>query len=96
MHTDNNKHIRQVINALRQDKKFKKGLQKAQIKQLWKKLMSDTIDNYTSNITFKNGILTVYLTSSALREELNRKKKKITDLLNRELGSEEIKKVTFK
>ena len=96
MSEENTRHIKQVIAALRKDKKLKKGLEKAQVKQLWKDLMGETIDKFTSNITYQNGILTVYLNSSAMREELNRGKSKIVNLLNMELGEKVVKKIIFK
>ena len=96
MSEENTQHIKQVIAALRKDRKLKKGLEKAQIKKLWRDLMSETIDKFTSEITYANGILTVYLTSSAMREELNRGKDKIVNLINQELGENLIKKIVFK
>ncbi len=96
MSEENTQHIKQVIAALRKDKKLKKGLEKAQIKKLWRDLMSETIDKFTSNITYSNGTLSVYLTSSAMREELNRGKDKIINLLNQELGENVVKKIVFK
>jgi len=92
----NTQHIKQIVAALRKERKLKKGLEKAQIKKIWKELMSDTIANYTSNITFESGTLYIYLTSSTLREELNRGKDKIIDLLNNHLGEKVIKKIIFK
>ena len=96
MSEENTQHIKQVIAALRKDRKLKKGLEKAQIKNLWRNLMSETIDKYTSEITYDKGILTVYLTSSAMREELNRGKDKIVNLINQELGEDLIEKIVFK
>jgi predicted nucleic acid-binding Zn ribbon protein len=93
---DNTKHFKQIFEALRKEKKLKKGLEKAQIKHLWSKLMSNTIARYTSDIVFDKGVLTVYLTSSALREELNRGKDKIIDLLNTHFGEPIVKKIIFK
>jgi len=92
----NTQHIKQIIDNLRKERKLKKGLEKAQIKKLWGELMSDTIDKYTSSITYENGVLKIYLTSSALREELNRGKHKIIDLLNSRLGDAVIKNIIFK
>ncbi len=93
---DENKHIKQILQAIRKENRLKKGLQKAQIKQLWADLMSDTIAGYTSNIVYEKGTLTVYLSSSALREELNRGKEKIIRLLNEHLGEPVVKKIVFK
>ncbi len=92
----NTQHIKEVIDALRKERKLKKGLEKAQIKTLWADLMSDTIAGYTSRLTYDKGTLYVYLTSSALREELNRGKSKIIGLLNEKLGEEVIKRIVFK
>jgi hypothetical protein len=93
---DEAKHIKQILQAIRKEKKLKKGLEKAQIKQLWSDLMSDTIAGFTSDIVYANGILTVFLTSSALREELNRGKNRIITLMNEHFGEPVIKKIVFK
>ncbi len=92
----NTQHIKEVIDVLRKERKLKKGLEKAQIKTLWADLMSDTIAGYTSRLTYDKGVLYVYLTSSALREELNRGKTKIIHLLNERIGEEVIKRIVFK
>jgi hypothetical protein len=89
-------HIKQFISDIRKDRKLKKGLEKAQIKKLWGELMDATIDKYTSDVTYENGTLYVQLSSSALREELNRGKTKIINLLNSHLGKKLIKKIVFK
>jgi len=92
----NTRHIKQIIEELRKQRKLKKGLEKAQIKKLWGELMSETIDKYTEKIIYERGVLYVYLNSSALREELNRGKTKIIDLLNKHLGEEVIQRIIFK
>ncbi len=93
---ENTKHIKSIIQNLRQERKLKKGLEKAQIKKLWQELMGDTIANYTHHLTYDSGQLKVYLTSSTLREELNRGKQKIINLLNEHLGKEVVKNIIFK
>ena len=94
--SNNTRHIKQVMEALRKERKLKKGLEKAQIKKLWNELMSETIARYTSRLTYDKGNLTIYLTSSALREELNRGKDKIIHLLNENFEENVIKKINFK
>jgi len=92
----NTQHIKQVLASLRKEQKLKKGLEKARVKELWEKLMSETIANYTADIWYNNGTLTVHLTSSALREELNRGKDKIIQLINNHLNENIIKRIVFK
>jgi ethanolamine utilization protein EutQ (cupin superfamily) len=92
----NTQHIKAIIEAMRKERRLKKGLEKAQITALWKELMGETIDNYTNSLTYDSGILTVYLNSSAMREELNRGKNKIIDLLNSHFNERIIKQIIFK
>jgi len=97
MDTSNNtQHIKQIFEAMRKERKLQKGLEKAQVKKIWQELMGDTIDKFTSNLQYHNGVLTIYLTSSALREELNRGKQRIIDRLNEHYGEQIIKKIIFK
>jgi predicted nucleic acid-binding Zn ribbon protein len=93
---NNTQHIKQIIEALRKERKLKKGLEKAQVNKIWQELMGDTIGKFTSNLSYDNGTLSVYLNSSALREELNRGKDKIINRLNEHYGEVVIKKIIFK
>ena len=89
-------HIKKIIEAIRNEQKLKKGLLKARVVKLWQELWGEHIASYTSQIYFENGKLTVYLTSSTLREEINRNKKKIIDKMNAELGNDVIKSLILK
>jgi predicted nucleic acid-binding Zn ribbon protein len=93
---DEAKHIKALVEAMRKEQGLKKGLQKASIKELWKELWGENIDKYTQKLVFNNGILTVYLNSSTLREELNRKKADIMLQMNEKMGETAIKKIIFK
>ncbi len=93
---DEAKHIKALVEAMRKEQRLKKGLQKASIKDLWRELWGENIANYTQGLVFRNGILTVYLNSSTLREELNRKKEDIQREMNEKLGEEAIQKIIFK
>jgi len=94
--SDNTQHIKQVIEAMRKERKLQKGLEKAQVSKMWQDLMGDTIGKFTSTLLYDKGTLTIYLTSSALREELNRGKDKIIHRLNEHYGENVIKKIIFK
>ena len=93
---NNTDHIKEIIKSIRKEKKLKKGLEKVQIKKLWIDLWGEHIAQYTEKIFFENGKLTVYLTSSALREEINRTKFKIIEKMNDKLGEKQIKKIILK
>ncbi len=94
--SDESKHIKDLIEAMRKEQRLKKGLQKAGVKQLWTELWGEHIAHYTQKVVFMNGILTVYLNSSTLREEMSRQKNKIISQMNEKLGEEAIKKIVLK
>ncbi len=93
---NDSEHIKLIIEAIRKENRLKKGLEKAQIRKLWKELWGEHIEQYTEKIFFENGILNVYLTSSALREEMNRSKNKIIKNMNEAIGEKLIKKMILK
>ncbi len=95
--SDNNTfNLKQALDMLlRRDGKLKKQLTEAQVKRLWAEMMDNTVAPYTSKISFKNGRLKIWLTSAALREELNRGKNLIRKNMNEKIGEELIKEIIF-
>jgi len=93
---DESKHIKAIVEAMRKEQRLRKGLEKAGVKQLWTELWGENIARYTQKLVFNNGILTVYLNSSTLREELNRKKTSIIEQMNEKMGDKVIDKIVFK
>ena len=55
--------------------------------------MGPGIETYTSDVTLRGSAVTVYLTSSAYRQELSMGKSKIIKLMNEELGGDLIKEL---
>ncbi|MCF1422215.1 MULTISPECIES: DUF721 domain-containing protein [Mangrovimonas] len=65
-----------------------KGLDQVNIRDAWKEMMGNGVNNYTTNITVKGKTLYVQLSSSTLREELSYGKSKIISMLNEHLEKE--------
>lgn len=55
------------------------------VEQVWRDTFGTTISTYTSNVKYYNGTLTVYITSSALKEELSYTKEKVIEKMNANL-----------
>ena len=55
--------------------------------------MGALITKYTKRITLYKGVLTVYVSSSPLRQELNFKKENIKEMFNTALGEELVQQV---
>lgn len=81
------------MSSVLQENKLQKGIDLVLIKEAWAEVMGSGVVSYTNEVTFKNGKLTVKLTSSVLREELSYGKEKIVKLLNEKLNKMLIKSV---
>ncbi len=89
-------NIKEALEQLfEKNKKLKKNITEARIKNTWSELMQETIMPYTAEIKFRSGILSIKLTSAALREELNRGKSTLIQNLNNALGEEIVQDIRF-
>jgi hypothetical protein len=80
-------------DVIKDNTKLQKGIDLIELKEAWANVMGNGVLSYTKEIQFKNGILTVRLNSSVLREELSYGKDKIINLLNEKLNKVLIKNV---
>jgi hypothetical protein len=55
------------------------------VREAWKNLMGNGVNNYTTEIQLKGSVLYVALSSAVLREELGYGKDKIIKMINEEL-----------
>lgn len=92
----NNLSLGEALEEFIAINKLQTGIDKVNVRDAWKKLMGNGVNNYTSAVELKQDILFVSLTSSVLREELSHGKSKIIALLNEELGKDLIKKIVLR
>ena len=71
--------------------KLDKGIEKIEVKSLWKDLMGNGVQSYTTAVELRGSTLYVSLSSSVLRQELSYGKTKIITMLNEALEKEVIK-----
>jgi hypothetical protein len=81
----------EMLHSFRLDQKFR---QKKMIAD-WEKIMGPAVAHRTTQLTFRDKKLFVYLSSAALREELFNSKDKIKALLNEEAGAEIVEEIVF-
>ena len=84
--------IKQVIKDLNLDEK----ITRVKIISSWEKVMGAQISNLTSKLEYRNKMLTVYLKSAPLREELSMAKTKIATMINKEVGSRAVDEIVFR
>ncbi len=63
----------------------------------WEELAGKSINLKTSKITFKEGVLSVFLTSSVLRNELSLRKSGLMEHINQRMkGKAEVRELRFR
>ena len=84
--SDKEKNIKQVIsNLFTNDKRLSRGYNEYNMETLWRATFGEMISRYTTQVRFQKGHLTVYITSSSLKQELSLNKQAIIDKLNQSL-----------
>ena len=93
----NDRNIREVLgDMIGNNAKLQKGYSTVRIKEAWKSEMGEIICSYTTKILFREGVLTVFLTSAPLRNELSMSKAKVIKILNDYFKEELITSIVFK
>lgn len=96
MHLENQHKLKDVLNDLIGEMKWKEPLNETKIREVWKAKMGTTINSYTKNLNFRKGMLFIYITSAPLKQELSYEKEKIRDMLNAELGGKFVEEVLIR
>ena len=92
----NDQKIGEIIGSLMQDPKYKPKLYQKKIEQTWQDMMGVWVGRETRSIRVKDGVLTLRISSSALREELHFMREKIKERINAMLGENFIQEVVVK
>jgi phosphopantetheine adenylyltransferase len=87
--------ISDLMKIVIQENNLTKGLRQVKIEEIWKKQMGNGVASYTEKVVLRSTTLTVFLTSSVLREELSYGKDKIIKLLNESIGEELVKRLVL-
>ena len=80
--------IGDVLKQFIQENKLQAGMDKIDVRDAWKNLMGNGVNNYTTEVLLKGSTLYVALSSAVLREELSYGKDKIIKMINEELRKE--------
>ena len=80
--------IGDVLKQFISQNKLEAGMDVVNVRDAWKNLMGNGVNNYTTEIQLKGSTLYVALSSAVLREELSYGKDKIIKMINEELRKE--------
>ena len=77
--------IGDVLKQFISQNKLEAGMDVVNVRDAWKNLMGNGVNNYTTEIQLKGSTLYAALSSAVLREELSYGKEKIIKMINEEL-----------
>jgi hypothetical protein len=80
--------IGDVLKQFISQNKLEAGMDVVNVRDAWKNLMGNGVNNYTTEIQLKGATLYVALSSAVLREELSYGRDKIIKMINEELRKE--------
>ena len=96
MRRTNEKSLGSILQDVIKDNNLGDGITQAKINEIWVELMSRPIISRTTKLRFINKTLTIYLTSSVIRNELDYQKDELKKQFNDRLGETTIEKIEFK
>ncbi len=96
MAKSNERTLGELIKEVLKHHRLEDKITETRIMSSWEKVMGAHIARYTDRVVIRGHVLTVYLRSSVLRNELAYAKSKIIRMINDELGEEIINKVVFR
>ena len=87
--------VRSIIQKISYNKLLGGGLSKVFLNKVWSNVIGENVSQYTENIYIKDNTLFLKINSSVLKQELSYGIDKIIENFNKEVGSNEIKKIIF-
>lgn len=88
--------IGDVLKQFISQNKLEAGMDVVNVRDAWKNLMGNGVNNYTTEIQLKDSTLYVALSSAVLREELSYGKEKIIKMINEELRKDLVKSLILR
>lgn len=92
----NEETLEHVIDRLLKAYGLEEGYYAAAIVTHWEKMMGPAIARRTKEVKLQKGVLTIWIESASLRQELSYAKDKIAEKINVEMGKRLVKSVELR
>ena len=89
----NKQDVGEVLRDMVRELRLGARLTQSEIRALWQRELGPVINRHTSELRFRNGVLTVKVTSAPLRHELLFNRVQLAERLNKELTNGEIREI---
>jgi len=92
----NDRPLKDVVLEILKKYRLQDHLEETRLVSEWEKVTGKLIASHTGGLYAKDGILFVKVDSAALRQELQYRKEKLIDLLNKNAGKTVIREIIFR
>jgi len=92
----NDRPLGDVIKEVLKKYRLEDHLVETQLIESWRSVCGDMIAMHTLSLSVKEGTMYVKVDSSALRQELQYRKEKLMEMLNKTAGREVIRDMVFR
>ena len=96
MRRSNIQSLSEVLKEYVKEANIEKKLKEVDVVQSWEELLGKTIAHYTTDISIKNKVLYVKISSPVVKNELFMMRVEIRKKLNEKAGEEMVSKIIFK
>ncbi len=96
MKKSNEQGIGDALKQLFKSYKLDEKVAEVRIKELWGEIMGVSIKNYTTNMHLNRGVLTIYIESAPLKQDLKFSKDTIIQRINEELKEKVVREVIIR
>ena len=86
MRRKNEQNIGEVLKDMFKEYGLERKYEQAEIGHIWGKLLGPSVAKVTKKVTLHNGLLTVYLDSGLVKQELGMMRTRLINALNEEVG----------
>jgi predicted nucleic acid-binding Zn ribbon protein len=93
MRRKNEQPIGEVLKDMFREYGLERKYQQAEIGYVWNNLLGPSVAHVTGRVILKNGRLTVYLSSSLVKHELNMMHTRLISGLNEAMGEELVREI---
>ncbi|MEI8006564.1 MAG: DUF721 domain-containing protein [Bacteroidota bacterium] len=92
----NDRRLKDVVLEILKKYRLQDHLEGTRLVSEWETVAGKLIASHTSGLRVKDGILFVTVDSAAMRQELQYRKEKLIDLLNKNAGKAVIREIIFR
>lgn len=93
---NNEQTLQEVMQVILKKYNLEKRFEQTEVADIWNKTLGPSVAKQTSRVLLKDGILTVYLDSALVKQELNMLKTRLIESLNESMGKEVITEIRIR